>query len=194
MARELAAFLADGEPPIVFTPGTAMRHADRFFETSIQASIELGRRALLLTHYADQIPSRLPPGVATAAYVPFATLLPLSAALVHHGGIGTSAQALAAGIPQLVKPMTFDQPDNAVRLERLGVGLSIRPDHYERRAVAAVLDVLLNSQAISQKCRLSASWIDSAGALARSCEAIETVAANSKPPNNSMEPTRPARS
>jgi rhamnosyltransferase subunit B len=175
MARELAAFLADGEPPIVFTPGTAMRHADRFFETSVQASIELGRRALLLTQYPDQLPSRLPAGVATAAYVPFATLLPLSAALVHHGGIGTAAQALAAGIPQLVKPMTFDQPDNAARLERLGVGLSIRPDNYERRTVAGALDLLLTSQAISQKCRLSSSWIDPAGALARSCDAIEAV-------------------
>jgi UDP:flavonoid glycosyltransferase YjiC (YdhE family) len=43
--------------------------------------------------------------------------------MVHHGGIGTLSQCLAAGIPQLVAYMSLDQPDNAARIERLGVGL-----------------------------------------------------------------------
>lgn len=173
----LSAFLDAGEPPIVFTPGTAMRHADLFFEASIQASLELGRRALLLTQYPDQVPSRLPDGVATFTYVPFAAVLPRSAALVHHGGVGTVAQALAAGIPQLVRPMAFDQPDNAARLQRLGVGLSIRPDHYTPRAVARILHTLLNSQDVSTKCRSYSALIKPDTALTVACEAIETVAA-----------------
>jgi rhamnosyltransferase subunit B len=51
-------------------------------------------------------------------------LLPQVAALVHHGGIGTTAAALAAGIPQLIAPFAFDQFDNAARTVRLGVGQS----------------------------------------------------------------------
>jgi rhamnosyltransferase subunit B len=171
----LSAFLAEGEPPIVFTPGTAMRHADLFFEASIQASIEMGRRALLLTQYPDQVPSPLPDGVATFAYVPFAAVLPHSAALVHHGGIGTVAQALAAGIPQLVRPMAFDQPDNAARVQRLGVGLSIRPDHYKPRTVAGMLHTLLNSQDVHTKCRFYSDVIHPDAGLAAACNAIEAV-------------------
>jgi len=177
LAPELSAFLADGEPPIVFTPGTAMRQADLFFQASLRASMELGRRALLLTQYPDQLPPQLPDGAATSTYVPFETLLPRCAALVHHGGVGTAAQALAAGIPQLVRPMTFDQPDNAARLERLGVASSIRPDHYRARPVADALSFLLTSQAVSDKCRHFASKIDPAKGLQAVCDAIETVAA-----------------
>jgi len=177
LAPDLSAFLADGEPPIVFTPGTAMRRSDLFFQASVQASMEMGRRALLLTQYPDQLPPRLPDGVAASIYVPFETLLPRCAALVHHGGIGTAAQALAAGIPQLVRPMTFDQPDNAARLKRLGVASSIRPDHYRARPVADALNFLLTSQAVSDNCRHFASVIDPARGLQDACDAIETVAA-----------------
>ena len=53
--------------------------------------------------------------------MPFSSVFPLCAAVVHHGGIGTCAQALAAGVPQLTMPLAFDQPDNATRLSRLGV-------------------------------------------------------------------------
>jgi UDP:flavonoid glycosyltransferase YjiC (YdhE family) len=64
----------------------------------------------------------LPPSIQVAAHLPFDALLPQVAVLVHHGGIGTTAAALAAGIPQLVIPFAFDQFDNAARVARLGVG------------------------------------------------------------------------
>ena len=178
LAPELAAFLAEGEPPIVFTPGTAMKHADQFFRPSILAAMQLGRRAILLTRYPDQVPTPLPDGIATFAYAPFASLLPRVAALVHHGGIGTVAQALAAGIPQLVRPMTFDQPDNAARLQRLGVGLTLRPGQYEPRAVARALRALLDSREVAERCRLYASQISPVNALTAACDAIEAVAAH----------------
>ena len=69
----------------------------------------------LLTRYPEQLPPALPASVRHERYVPFSAILPRCAAIVHHGGIGTCAQALAAGIPQLVSPFGFDQPDNAVR-------------------------------------------------------------------------------
>jgi UDP:flavonoid glycosyltransferase YjiC (YdhE family) len=171
----LSAFLDQGEPPIVVTAGTAMKHADRFFEVSIQACIELGRRALLLTRYPDQLPSRLPDGVATFTYAPFGAVLPRAAAFVHHGGIGTVAQALAAGIPQLIRPLAFDQPDNAARVQRLGAGLSIRPDHYTPRNVAKMLDELLRSEDVSAKCRLYSARIDAGAAITAACNIIEAA-------------------
>ena len=79
----------------------------------------------------------LPDGVRYFDYVPFSQVLHRSAALVHHGGIGTAAQGLAAGRPQLIMPTTFDQPDNARRLVGLGVARSLRPRAFRGAAVAS---------------------------------------------------------
>ncbi|RPJ39015.1 MAG: hypothetical protein EHM35_03255, partial [Planctomycetaceae bacterium] len=58
-------------------------------------------------------------------YVPLSSVLPRAAAVVHHGGIGTTGQAFAAGIPQLVVPFTDDQSDNAARVQRTGAGVTM---------------------------------------------------------------------
>ena len=70
----------------------------------------------------DQFPPQLPRRVVTARYAPFSKLLPGAAAIVHHGGVGTTSQALRAGIPQVVVPMAFDQFDNAQRVYNLSCG------------------------------------------------------------------------
>jgi len=85
----------------------------------------LGCRAVFLTMKPQQLPADLPDSIFVAIYAPFSRLLPRASAMVHHGGIGTTSQCLAAGIPQLVVFMSLDQPDNAARVERLGVGLCI---------------------------------------------------------------------
>jgi len=121
LPEPVAAFLEDGEPPIAITPGSAMAHGEAFFSRALVACRALGRRAVLITPYPAQLPDHLPDWAHHVAYAPFSALLPRVAALIHHGGIGTSAQALAAGKPQLVVPFAHDQFDNAARLRRLGV-------------------------------------------------------------------------
>jgi UDP:flavonoid glycosyltransferase YjiC (YdhE family) len=170
-------FLKTGEPPLIFTPGTAMHHAAGFFSASLEACRLLGRRALLLTGNRSQLPSSLPAGVMHCPYLPFSKILPRGAALVHHGGIGTTAQALAAGIPQLVMPMAYDQPDNAARTERLGVGASISPARYRGPAVAKKLSYLLASLEVKARCGIYAAKIEYARAIEDACVAIEGVVA-----------------
>src|SRR5262249_31774015 len=75
----------------------------------------LGRRAVVLTPHREQVPAPLPAGALWLPYVPLAALLPRAAALVHHGGIGTTAEALRAGVPQVIVPLAYDQFDNAAR-------------------------------------------------------------------------------
>src|SRR5262249_33834850 len=141
--RDVARFLTDGEPPVVFTPGTGNRHARDFFAAAADACVRLGRRGLFLTRFAEQLPAQLPDGVRHFAWVPLSKLLPHASALVHHGGIGTSAAALAAGIPQVVMPFSHDQPDNAARLERLGVARPLPVRRFRGPALAAELGQLL---------------------------------------------------
>ncbi|MFC0252974.1 glycosyltransferase [Massilia consociata] len=126
LAPEVARFIEAGAPPVVFTPGTGNRQAAHYFRCALDASARLGLRAIFLTPHRDQLPAALPSPALWQDYVPLRVLLPHVAALVHHGGIGTTAEALRAGTPQLVVPLAHDQFDNAARVQALGAGTSLR--------------------------------------------------------------------
>jgi UDP:flavonoid glycosyltransferase YjiC (YdhE family) len=166
-------FLRDGDPPVVFTPGSANRHAAEFFQTAIEATSAIGRRALLVTPYREHLPTSLPAHVGHVPYASFSALFPKAAAVVHHGGVGTSAQGLAAGAPQLVMPIGFDQPDNAARLERLNVARVVYPREFVTANVASELRRLLSSDAIASECVLNRARIAADDALTRSCDTLE---------------------
>lgn len=139
LPRDVEHFLEAGSRPVVFTAGSAAAWEAAFFEESVEACRLAGKRGVLLTRYRQQIPSALPDGVAHFPYVPFSRILPRAEALVHHGGIGTVSQALAAGTPQLVRPLAFDQFDNARRVSRLGAGRTLASKDYRAETVAAAL-------------------------------------------------------
>ena len=149
---ELEAFLRAGPPPVVFMPGTAQHDGVHFYEAAIRACAATGQRGLLLGAVPAKISSSLPRHVQAAPYAPFARLLPRARALVHHGGIGSSAQALRAGIPQLVVPSAYDQFDNAMRLERLGVGLSLPPGLGGLAGMSPRLGQLLGMDSVALAC------------------------------------------
>ncbi|MFQ5489902.1 MAG: glycosyltransferase [Phycisphaerae bacterium] len=170
------AIFSAGQAPVLFTPGTAMRHGRDFFAAAAEACRLIGRPGVLLTPFAEQIPDRLPDGVVHLPFLPFGTYLPRAGAIVHHGGVGTVAQAMSAGIPQVVRPMGYDQFDNGHRVERLGVGVSIRRSRFRARRVAEVLDGLLSSRHVAERCRDLASRIQPGTGAQRACEAIEGTA------------------
>jgi rhamnosyltransferase subunit B len=145
-------FLRSGPPPLLFTPGTAMAHGRDFFDRAVQTCRLLGMRGVLVSPYVAQVPDRLPATVLHTHYVPFDLLVPRAALLVHHGGIGTSAQALAAGKPQVITPFAYDQPDNARRLERLGVARRIRPRASPRQWAQAIAGLLADGR-VERRCR-----------------------------------------
>lgn len=166
-------FLEAGEPPVAFTAGTANASSHEFFATSVKACRLAGRRGLLLAQDASQLPSELPPNVAHFGYVPFKALLPRLSALVHHGGIGTASQALRAGVPQLVRPMGFDQFDNALRLRSLGVAERLLPRQYHPEPLAKALERLTTSPTVLARSSELASRLATEGAsLAQTAEAV----------------------
>jgi UDP:flavonoid glycosyltransferase YjiC (YdhE family) len=171
----LLRFLDAGSPPIAFTPGSANQSAEAFFRAAVDASQRVNRRALLLTRYTEHLPA-LPGTVHHEAFAPFSRLLPRCAALVHHGGIGTLAQALAAGIPQLTMPMGFDQPDNTTRLLRLGVARWTSPSRFTGEKVAPLLGDLIGNPAVASACAKYAALLKDARSLDRTCELLEELA------------------
>lgn len=159
ISSELDAFLSAGSPPIIFTAGTAMKHADQFFRDCIEACQLLGQRGILLTQHPEQLPDELPPDIQQFGYLPFSKILPRALALVHHGGIGTTAQAIAAGIPQVIRPMAHDQPDTAARVEKLGIGVSLSPQKFNATSLAEKLNILTTSQTVLARCKAYAERI-----------------------------------
>jgi rhamnosyltransferase subunit B len=128
LGESLLAFLAAGPAPVVFTLGTGNQHARRFFEVALSAVNSLGLRAVFATRYPKEcLPLELPEHVLAVEYAPFSKLLHHASALVSHGGVGTASQAMAAGIPHLIMALAHDQPDNAERLRRLGIGRGMAP-------------------------------------------------------------------
>jgi rhamnosyltransferase subunit B len=155
ISAELERFLAGGEPPIVFTLGTsAVEAAGSFYEVSAEAARRLSRRAVLLVgRHARNRPQATGADVLAVEYAPHAALFPRAAAIVHQGGAGTLHQALAAGRPTLVVPHAHDQPDNAHRVERLGISRTIYPRAYTVPAVERALKALLADQQYAARAR-----------------------------------------
>jgi rhamnosyltransferase subunit B len=151
----LEAFLAIDDPPIVITPGSANLQAEKFIGESLQACVQANRRAIVITPYRQQVPGLaqgLPSNIAHFDYVPFSRVFPAAAAVIHHGGIGTTAQCFAAGAPQLIMPLAHDQPDNANRVKGLGVGDFLYPKAFRAPAIAQVIEPIMASAEVRFSC------------------------------------------
>ncbi|UUO06974.1 glycosyltransferase [Blastopirellula sp. J2-11] len=172
---EVQTFLDGGDRPIVFTPGSAMLNGHSFFAEATAACQLLGRRGILLTRFPEQLPPQLPSSVRHFSYVPLSQLLPRCAALVYHGGIGTLSQAIAAGIPHLIMPLSHDQPDNAERIERLGLGSTLYPHQFRARKIAEKLQHLLQSDETAAACREISARLANHQGVARTADEIERM-------------------
>lgn len=140
---ELEAFLAAGPPPLVFTLGSFAVYAPGdFYREAAAAARKLGVRAVLLT--GEKTTLRSGDGLFVRAYAPHSTLFPRAAAIIHHGGIGTTGQALRAGKPQLVVPHMGDQADNAHRIRKMGVGRKLAARRFTAGRAAPIIASLLN--------------------------------------------------
>jgi UDP:flavonoid glycosyltransferase YjiC (YdhE family) len=178
LSEELARFLDAGPPPLVFTLGTSgVLDPGRFYQESAAAARLLGRRAVLLVGRAPAAPppDPLPAGVAAFDYAPFSALFPRAAAVVHQGGVGTTGQALRAGVPMLVVPFGHDQPDNADRVRRLGVARVLPRARYTAARAAAALRPLLDDARYRARAAAVGRRVSAEDGAATACAALERM-------------------
>jgi UDP:flavonoid glycosyltransferase YjiC (YdhE family) len=127
----LDAWLREGEPPVYIGFGSMGGPGTQRLEALLlQALAAHGRRCLVAAGWAGLGNQTLPPGWRSIAAAPHALLFPRLAAVVHHGGAGTTAQALRAGVPQVLLPLILDQYHHAHRL--YVAGLVPKPVSMER--------------------------------------------------------------
>lgn len=131
---DLQAFLADPAPYVVAYPGSADKRAQAFADRVVAAGRSMGQRTLLLSRHAGETPGNSSQQLRVDE-ASLAIVLPRASVFIHHGGIGSVAQGLAAGVPQFILASAYDQFENGARLRRLGLA-DWRP---ERQAHAAML-------------------------------------------------------
>jgi len=170
--QRLDAFLAAGKPPIVFTLGSAAVHAPgSFFWISARAANRLQMRAILVGD-----PRGLSsPDILTVPYADYSKLFPHAAIIVHQGGIGTTAEALRSGRPQVVVPFNFDQPDNAARIERLGVGLKQSRRSWKARQAHYSLLRLIRDNSFTKRATEVGALVRKEDGAANAVDAIEKL-------------------
>ncbi len=176
MPADLKDFLDAGEPPIVFTLGSAaVMDARDFFEQSAAAARILNRRAVLLYGIFNEAPKFTDETIAAYDYAPYSLVFPRAACVVHQGGVGTTAQVLRAGVPHLIMPFSHDQPDNAARCERLGVARVVSRNRYKAENAARKLHQILERENYKTNAVEAGKIVRAEHGTKMACDAIETV-------------------
>jgi UDP:flavonoid glycosyltransferase YjiC (YdhE family) len=167
-----------GELPILVTGGTGVYMPPKFYAASAEACGLLERPAILVTRHQQLVPRDLPSNVQHFDYLPFASLMPHVGVVIHHAGASTFSRALAAGIPQLPLPFGGDRPDNAARLQQLGVAEFLLPPQWQPDLIAKTLHRLLTSFAVQECCLNLAHRLQNTNAAVVACEVIEEFLSN----------------
>jgi UDP:flavonoid glycosyltransferase YjiC (YdhE family) len=178
MPPGLAEFLDAGPPPIVFTLGSsAVLTAGQFYEESAEAARRLGRRAVLLIGRDPRnLPrGKLPDGVGAFEYAAHSALFPRAAAIVHHGGAGTTAQVMRAGRPMVVVPFAHDQPDHAARIVRRGLGVALARNRYKAASAHRALAQVLGDRAMAERAEAAGARVRAEHGARIAADALEAV-------------------
>ena len=174
----LEKFLSEGEPPVVFTLGSAaVLAAGKFYEFSAKAAVRLGIRAVLLigSDQRNRPPQKLPDSICVAEYAPYSALFPRASMVVHQGGVGTTAQCLRAGKPMLIMPYAHDQPDNGRRMTRLKVARVMQRGNYTPLRVARRLKAMLAAPLLASRAAKTARRLDFEDGVRTACDALEKL-------------------
>jgi rhamnosyltransferase subunit B len=178
LPANLEEFLAAGEPPVVFTLGSAaVLAAGQFYEHSARAAKMLGVRAVLLigSDPRNRPQTELPNSICIAEYAPYSALFSRAALVVHQGGVGTTAQCLRAGKPMLIMPYSHDQPDNARRMQRLKVARVIQKKSYTPVRVAQKLKAMLGDTGFAEQAKFVAQQLAREDGVRTACDALEEL-------------------
>ena len=157
--KELVEFISRHGKPLVFTAGTGVDDTESFFQDALKICELLKLPGVLLGRNPEKRSSICSQPILRQDYAELTPLLRHARALVHHGGIGTAAQAVRAGIPQIVIPRQFDQPDNALRVATLGLGAAL----FKRvppSQTAEILKQVMHSAEIARQLKIAAGLID----------------------------------
>jgi len=176
LPSRLLEFLARYPRPLVFTTGTGFARPEYFFAAAADCCAELGMPAIFLSPFFEPGPGSLGQRIVHFAHIELHDLLRHAGLMVHHGGMGTTARALEAGIPQVISPIGFDQPDNGHRVELLGAGIVVPRDQMSGGSFAAAIRKLLSDPEIAARLSRYRTAIAPTRAVEQCADLLERIA------------------
>ena len=170
LSPELEAFLAAGKPPVVIALGSIFSLSSHaLIADAAHACADLGQRCVVVGRPPRERP--LPDGTLVVPYATYQRLFPRAAAIVIHGGAGTTGEALKSGRPCVVVPEAFDQFGIAWQVARLGAGVRVARRGRSRETIGAALRSVIEDESFSTRATAVANELneapDGAEAVAR---------------------------
>jgi len=160
ISESLEKFLSMGTEPILVCRGTPNTRVENFMEKASRAILNLNERAILVSGHFQKKSDSYNGDVFYANFLPYSRVIPRCKAVIHHGGIGTSAQCLKSGVPQLIAPWGVDQWDNSMRLKDLGVALELDDQEGSSVKIESKLRQLLKNSQIKLRSKQMAEFKD----------------------------------
>jgi len=172
-----------GDKPVVAVTAGSVAPEERalflsYYQTSIESILACGARALVINAPENIAFSEQRDEVLQLPFVPFSEVFPACAAVIHHGGIGTIAQCLRAGVPSLVVPGGVDQPFNAAQVVQRKAGRWIPRKHYTMRRAEHALKALLTTPDYGKRVREIQAQILQEDGVVTLCSAVEQILAH----------------
>jgi rhamnosyltransferase subunit B len=173
----LARFLSAGQPPVLVTLGASSSlDPQDFYRHAAEAVTRLGHRALVLTGPTPtDIDLPDDPGIFATTFAPLSLVAPRCLAAVHHGGVGTTVGLLRSGLPQLVIPRGFDQPQTAFRMTRLGVARALAWRRESTQRLARELRALLSDDRYRRNAAALQARLADENGLAESARRVDLI-------------------
>jgi rhamnosyltransferase subunit B len=172
---EMDAFIEECGAPIIFTSGTGVKDVAELFQEGRKICEQLQVPGLFVGGNSGVEFLQGSNLCAHMDYIDFEYALPKALAIIHHGGIGTTAQAIKAGIPQLIRPIKYDQPDNAERIYKLGLGTYVMPERFKVEQVAPMIGNMIQKGKNSRALKHYAADVNNSSAIIYACDLIEQV-------------------
>jgi|SRR5271165_332199 len=174
---ELASWIADGAPPIYFGFGsTPVQSPADTIAMIAAACAALGERAVIYSDATESNRSAHPDHVKLVGLANYAAIFPICRAVVHHGGAGTTAAALRAGIPMLVLWDVADQPLWGAQITRMKVGRAGRLSTINRKSLVGHLRQILTPQYASRAREIATQMTKPAESVSATADLLEDAA------------------
>ena len=172
--EEVASWIVAGKPPIYFGFGRSrIKSPDDTLAMIGAACAQLGERALVCAGWSDFKHDPDSEHVKVVGAVNFAATFPACRAVVHHGGAGTTAAGLRAGVPTLILWTDFLQPVWGAQIERLKVGTARRFSSATRESLVADLRTILAPQYLARAREIATQMTKPAESVAAAADLLE---------------------
>jgi len=175
--KDVLQFISKYGPPVLFTGGSALFDSKEVFSVGLEACKKLNIPGLFVGGDLEQFKVD-EEGHMHVKYVTFEKIFDKCKTIVHHGGIGTLAQAIRAGTPQLIRPMAYDQFDNGDRVHELGIGTFVLRENYTPDNIYLTLKELIDNPQIKSNVAFCKSLINRNSPIEKTCNLIEDYLAH----------------